>query len=213
LRDTYGHTARDIAIFRGRPDIVSLIDTYIANHPTTAIASATPTPMPIATPTQNPTLSDLECLCKYLVILHSDLSHWCSKIISSGDINVRDSYQGSVLIYAANLSYCDVFPLLLSEPGIDVNARISQNYYSQTALMYAATYGTTECARQLLMSPSINVYLQDTNGHTARDLAIFNGHSDVLSLIDAYIANHPTTTSSTINVKPTPTPTSLPSGK
>ena len=176
----------------------------------TPIVTTTPTP----TSTPKLTLSDLECLCKYLVILHSDLSDWCSRIISSGDINVRDSiYQASVLLYAASASYCDVIPLLLSEPGIDVNARLSQDDYSQTALMRAATFGTTECARQLLMSPSINVYLQDIYGQTARDFAVYFRNSDAVSLIDAYIANHPTTTSSTINVKPTPTPTSLPSGK
>ena len=175
---------------------------------------ATPivTTTPIVTPT--PALSDLECLCKYLVILHSNLNDLCSRIISSGDINVRDSiYQASVLLYAASASYCDVIPLLLSESGIDVNARVSQNYSSQTALMYVSTFGTTECARQLLMSPSINVYLQDIYGHTARDLAVLDGYPEIVSLIDTYIANHPTTTSSTINVKPTPTPTSLPSGK
>jgi len=94
------------------------------------------------------------------------------------DVNERDNYGGTALVYASWQGQTRVAELLI-EAGADVNA---QTNYGWTALMSASSRGHPEFA-QLLIEAGADVTLKTNSGDTAMKLARESGHAEVLALL------------------------------
>ena len=88
-----------------------------------------------------------------------------------------------VMLAAVNHPEC--LPLLI-EAGADINyvCRGITDYYSYTALMWAAEDGVTESVK-ILLANGADIHAKNKRGRTALDLAMNNQHTEVVQLLQA----------------------------
>jgi ankyrin repeat protein len=103
----------------------------------------------------------------------------CAKLLIENGANVdaTDKESRTALILAAIEGNAEIISLLI-ENKANVNGG-----RQDTALMTAASYGQTECAKLLLAVESIEVDAMNDNGDTALSCAARMGHPDVISLL------------------------------
>ena len=95
-----------------------------------------------------------------------------------GDVNARDSYGNTALIFASIDGRLEIIRLLLAK-GADVNAR---NDYGITALMLASKAGHKEVV-QLLLEKGADPNIQNKDGDTALILALGNDLKEIAQLL------------------------------
>ena len=85
----------------------------------------------------------------------------------------------------AAVHHPECLPLLI-EAGADINyvCRGITDYYSYTALMWAAEDGVTESVK-ILLENGADIHAKNKNGRTALDLAMNNQHTEVVQLLQA----------------------------
>ncbi|MBR0279272.1 MAG: ankyrin repeat domain-containing protein [Synergistaceae bacterium] len=96
-------------------------------------------------------------------------------LINGANVNAKDNYGRTVLMWAAINGHTETAELLLKH-GADVNA---ENNYGRTALMWAAVNGKTETA-ELLLKHGADVNAKDNYGWTALRLATNIETADLL---------------------------------
>ena len=88
-------------------------------------------------------------------------------------------------IAASFSNHKDIVSILLNA-GADPNS-ISQG---MTPLLIACEQGFTEIAESLLQTKADITVRSLTNNQTALDIAIENGHDDIVQLLTSYIISH-----------------------
>jgi ankyrin repeat protein len=101
-----------------------------------------------------------------------------SLISQATDVNVRDQYGWTPLLWAAMNGHTEMVRVLLVS-GANPNTR---NKYEWTPLMWAAGQGYSEIVRSLL-SFGARINAQDRNGWTALMWAVDGKHSEVVSIL------------------------------
>ncbi|XP_068939325.1 espin-like protein [Petaurus breviceps papuanus] len=102
---------------------------------------------------------------------HYSLVVW---LVTFTDINLmaRDDEGATVLHFAARGGHAPILDRLLM-----MGAQIIRDHWGGTPLHDAAENGHLECC-QTLISHRVDPALQDGDGYTALDLAVYNGHHD-----------------------------------
>lgn len=80
------------------------------------------------------------------------------------NVNARDPFGRTALIWAVCNDDAGLVRLLLSAPGINVNARCTA--FARTPLMWAVCCGNAELVQLLLSAPGIGVNAIDSYGYT-----------------------------------------------
>jgi len=80
-------------------------------------------------------------------------------------------------MHAAQGGYVDIVKELLSQVGVDPNARTSNGV---TALMLAASKNCPGVVELLLRAPGIDVNIEDENGNTALYFAAVKGFTEIV---------------------------------
>lgn len=102
------------------------------------------------------------------------------KLISDGaDVNAKNEYGNTALIYAACCGHNDCLSALIVA-GADVNAK---NDDGNTALTLAAGNGHKDCVAALIAAGA-DVNAKNNNGWTALILAAWNGHKGCVKLLE-----------------------------
>jgi hypothetical protein len=105
-------------------------------------------------------------------------------IAAGANVNARDNYGRTVLLWAVEYGRTEIVKLLITE-GADVNARDNDCY---TALIEAVHNGHTVIA-QLLIAAGADVHARDNNGLTALMYAARNGRTEIVKILIAADAN------------------------
>ena len=101
------------------------------------------------------------------------------KLIKSGaDVNAKNEYGNTALIYAAWNGHTDCLSALIVA-GADVNAKNNDGY---TALTLAARDGQTDCVA-VLISAGADVNAKNDDGNTALILAACMGHTECVNAL------------------------------
>jgi len=101
-----------------------------------------------------------------------------SLISQATDVNVRDEYGWTPLLWAAMHGHTDIVRILLVS-GANPNTR---NKYGWTPLMWAAGQGYSEIVRSLLASGA-RINAQDRNGWTAMMWAWDGNHQETVAIL------------------------------
>lgn len=164
--------------------LFSHIDIAYAADPTiTTEVSATATPQAIAKSNQpNKSKSSNPELNAQLLIAakNGKLQEVRSLISQATDVNVRDQYGWTPLLWASMNGHTEIVRLLLVS-GANPNTR---NKYAWTPLMWAAGQGYSEIVRSLL-SFGARINAQDRNGWTAMMWATDGKHTEVVAILSA----------------------------
>ena len=105
------------------------------------------------------------------------------RLIEEGaDVNWRDAYGWTPLIWAASKGLVDVVRLLLDK-GADINHK---NNYGRTALHQAAISGEDEVVR-FLIERGADLHVKNDDGQTPLFIAKQNNHSSTAAIIEAAI--------------------------
>ena len=102
------------------------------------------------------------------------------------DINSKDRFGSTSLIWASKNGHLQVVKLLLREEGIDIN---KYNNYGETALYLASYYGNGEIVKQLLNEPEIDLNrlysdrLRDILQKTVLWIASEKKHNDIVQIL------------------------------
>ena len=88
-------------------------------------------------------------------------------------------------VMLAAVHHPECLPLLI-EAGADINyvCRGITDYYSYTALMWAAEDGVTESVK-ILLENGADIHAKNKNGRTALDLAMMGQHTEIVQLLQA----------------------------
>lgn len=97
------------------------------------------------------------------------------------DINLRDEYSCTALMYAASYGKANVVEKLLQCKGINVNLQTENE--QKTALMIAANWGHKEAVEKLLESNDIDISITNKYGQNAIDIAIAHGYPEIAEMI------------------------------
>jgi ankyrin repeat protein len=111
---------------------------------------------------------------------NGDLQTLRSLISQATDVNVRDQYGWTPLLWAAMNGNTEMVRVLLVS-GANPNTR---NKYQWTPLMWAAGQGYGEIVRSLL-SFGARINAQDRNGWTAMMWAVDGNHREVVAILAA----------------------------
>ena len=101
-----------------------------------------------------------------------------SLISQATDVNVRDEYGWTPLLWAAMNGYTDIVQVLLAA-GANPNTR---NKYGWTPLMWAAGQGYSEIVRSLIASGA-RLNAQDQNGWTALMWAWDSNQEETMAIL------------------------------
>lgn len=111
-------------------------------------------------------------------VSNRDINAVTEYIKSGGDINSKDQWGSTALVWAVHYGYTDIVRIL-----IDAKANVdSKDVNDQTALMKASDKGRTDIVK-ILISVNANVNARDIRGQTALIMASQNGHADVVKLL------------------------------
>ena len=108
-----------------------------------------------------------------------------SALARGEDVNDKDSYGQTALMWAVIWSHNSIVKLLLDQPGVKTNEK--NNLDGGTALHCAACVNNREAARMLLLHPTMDsANAKDNDGETAVMKAVRTGHKEVLSELVAH---------------------------
>ena len=94
------------------------------------------------------------------------------------DVNEKDPFGKTALMWAVMDKHNSIVKLLLDQPAVDVNVK---NSIGLTALHYAASANNAEGARMLLLHKNFNsANVTDNGGLTALMVAVICGKEEVL---------------------------------
>jgi uncharacterized protein len=108
-----------------------------------------------------------------------------SLISQATDVNIRDEYGWTPLLWAAMNGHTDVVEVLLVS-GANPNTR---NKYGWTPLMWAAGQGYGEIVR-LLVASGARLNAQDRNGWTAMMWAWDGNHQETVAILRSGASNN-----------------------
>merc|ERR1712130_361450 len=101
-----------------------------------------------------------------------------AEIARGGDVNDKDSYGITALMYAVWKGHNSIVKLLLEQPRVKTNEK---NMWGSTALHDAANYNNPEAARMLLLHPGFNsANSTDNYGRTALMKAVSERKKEVV---------------------------------
>ena len=115
---------------------------------------------------------DLWKLCK-----EGKLTDVRSLLACGKDVNSKNSYGETALMYAVMCNHNSIVKLLLDQPAVDVNVK---DAYGGTALHLAALDNNAEGARMLLLHKDISANVTNNNGNTALMIAVKERNEEVL---------------------------------
>ena len=102
------------------------------------------------------------------------------RLLNNGhDMDLRDSYGGTPLMWATDQGRIEIVVFLVSM-GVDVNARDNND---KTALMKAIEHGHIEIVSILLDNDDIDVDAADENGWTALLMASTHGETEIVKML------------------------------
>ena len=113
-----------------------------------------------------------------IAVQNGNLAEVRSLLSQATDVNVRDEYGWTPILWAAMNGHTDVVRLLLAS-GANPNTR---NKYGWTPLMWAAGQGYSEIVRSLIASGA-RLNAQDGNGWTAIMWAWDGNHQEVVAIL------------------------------
>jgi hypothetical protein len=93
------------------------------------------------------------------------------------EINWRNQWGRTCILYACNIDSVECLALLLAYPGIDVN--LSDNYRG-TPLHEACAQNAIECVKLMLLDPRVDVKAYCSAGFTAAYIAVVMGHMEII---------------------------------
>eukprot|EP01119_Soliformovum_irregulare_P006646 TRINITY_DN1884_c0_g1_i1.p1 TRINITY_DN1884_c0_g1~~TRINITY_DN1884_c0_g1_i1.p1 ORF type:complete len:811 (-),score=195.13 TRINITY_DN1884_c0_g1_i1:69-2291(-) len=105
----------------------------------------------------------------------------------SENLNIQNA-SGHSLLMLAVITGCHPLVRLLLENGADVNLQDKNGF---TALHFAGWAGYQALTRVLLGAPAVDIHLVNKLGQTVEDLALLNGHADIVDLLH-HQAGYPT---------------------
>jgi ankyrin repeat protein len=116
-----------------------------------------------------------------------------SLLLAAGaDYRVTDNFARTALIYAIIQNHFKIVDVLLSEPGMHINAK---NYWSETEISFAARLGCLDIFRKIAAVPDVDLHGKDSFGRTSLWWAEKQGH---ISITRDIIEHYPS-----INEEPT----------
>ena len=102
---------------------------------------------------------------------------------NGANINFKDNYGDTALMWASIEGHTDIVQLLL-----DMGANLYlQNNHGTTAILLASSNGNTDVV-ELLLDRGANPNIQNNNGNTALILASFYGNTDIVNLLNRHKA-------------------------
>lgn len=110
-----------------------------------------------------------------------DLSKVRQLLDTGANIETRDDWEGTPLIYAAEAGHAEIIKLLL-ERGANIESRYITKRNRQTPLSLAAEKGFKE-AVGVLLERGANIETLDENGETPLMKAAYKGHAEVVRLL------------------------------
>ena len=111
-------------------------------------------------------------------VQNRDMSNITNYITNGGDVNLKDQWGNTPLVWGVHYGHTDVVKILIDAKA-DVNAK---DVNDQSALMKASDKGHTNIAK-ILISANADVNAKDIRGQTALIMASQNGHRDVVKLL------------------------------
>lgn len=112
--------------------------------------------------------------------IKNDVTTVKEAIIQGVDLNVRDNFGKTPLIYAAEKGNEEITKLLIAaRPKVNID---EQSNDGKTALIYAAEKGNTKVAK-LLIEAGAKLDIKSNDGKTALIYATENGHTDIVNLL------------------------------
>ena len=173
-----GMDALAYAVQYGDPEIIALIVAAQGQRKLNIVTTSAADDIPhVAAPPVGPKdfmlavmRGDTETVCNMIVLWR------CGHLVNNADNDV------TALMFAAADGHDAMVTLLLTVPGINVNAKNSDG---RTALMLAAWRGHSAVVSLLLAVPDIDVNDKDAHANTALSYAAWDGHVVVMSLLAA----------------------------
>jgi len=102
---------------------------------------------------------------------------------NGANINFKDNYGDTALMWASIEGHTDIVQLLL-----DMGANLYlQNNHGTTAILLASSNGNTDVV-ELLLDRGANPNIQNNNGNTALILASFYGNTDIVEILNRHKA-------------------------
>merc|ERR1712037_853084 len=98
------------------------------------------------------------------------------------DVNTKDEYGKTVLIYAVIYQHNSVVALLLNTPNIDVNLKSGRDE-GLCALHWAVNESNNEAVKLLLNVPNIDVNIVNNSGESALHKAVHRHRNEALKLL------------------------------
>jgi nitrate reductase NapAB chaperone NapD len=103
-----------------------------------------------------------------------------SLIPNREDVNARDEFGNSALIWAAIIGDIEIVQALLAVPGIKVNHSSTDG---ASAIILAASNNNAEVVQALLAVPGIDVNIRDNDGRSALSEAATRGHTGTVLVL------------------------------
>ena len=123
------------------------------------------------------------------LILDSNCSNFFTfRCAGEVGINLRDILGSTAFTLASTHGHTEVVEMLLLHPDIDIN--IEDYHTGWTALIGAVFYNYVDMVSLLLSRPDIDVTLEDKAGKTARDIALEQGHTEIVRMIREHNSNN-----------------------
>ena len=107
-------------------------------------------------------------------------------LLKINNINARDKWGDTALIWTSEMGYLNVINRLLECKNIDVNVH---DEWGWTALIWASAEGHLKIVNRLLECKDININIQNVNGNTALMMASNSGHSDIIDRLKKFQKN------------------------
>lgn len=98
---------------------------------------------------------------------------------SGGDVNAKNPYGGTAIMFASRAGHVEIAKLLL-DAGADVN--VHGNYAGTTALMWASQYESKEIVK-LLIEAHAEINAKNHQGQTALYFALENGNTEIVQIL------------------------------
>jgi hypothetical protein len=111
-------------------------------------------------------------------VTNHDINGLTDYIKSGSDLNVKDHWGNTALVWGAHYGYTDIVKILIeAKANVDL-----KDVNDQTALMKASDKGRVDIVK-ILISVNADVNIKDIRGQTALIMASQNGHAEVVKLL------------------------------